>query len=78
MKMLNDNVLVTTNEEHLEQTDSGLFIPTKKKSYKRVTVVEPDKDNELSKGEVLVVPKSSGIEYEEFLIINKREIISID
>ncbi len=81
MKMLNGNILTTLPEEGMVKQENGLYIPSESKSYKEVIIVEPDKDNSVSKGDKIYLPIHAGLEVEInnecFLIANKRDIILI-
>ncbi len=81
IKMLNGNVLLKI-EDPKKETNSGLIIPSKNNvNYDIGTVVSPDVNNSLKEGDVVYIPKSSGmnveIENEKYVIVNVKQIILI-
>lgn len=79
MKMLNSNLCCVKLDSPTEKVGK-ILIPTDKKSYKRLKVVQSEEE-EVEVGKTLYVPINSGhevdIDNEVYVIVNIREIILI-
>lgn len=82
MKPIRGNIL-TTIPDHSEVEQVGsIFIPVAVKHYNKVKVVTPDTENTVKEGEVLRIPKVSGVEVDvdgkPHLIVHRSQIILIE
>ena len=80
--MMNGNVLTKAVEAETK-SKGGLYIPTSTKlAYKKLEIVETEGDvGDLKVGQVVFVAERAGVEInyegEDFMIINKRDVILI-
>ena len=79
VKMLNGNLLTVASEEKFEK-EGGIYIPTAKKNYKKLEVVEGE-DGAVEAGKSIYVNISIGtdieIEGKKYVVVNKRDVILI-
>lgn len=80
IKMLNGNLIVKEIPKE-KITSLGLILTASSIPYKKVKVVEPDKDNTLKKDEELYISQSCGVGYnyndEKCLVINLRDVVLV-
>lgn len=79
MKMLNGNICCTSLDEITEKV-GNVIVPTNKKSYRTLKVVNSDV-KEVAEGKTILVPinckNEVEIEGNKYVIVNVREIILI-
>lgn len=79
MKMLNGNLCCIALDQ-ITETEKGIILPTKNKSYKRLKVHKSDVE-QVAEGKTIYVPINCGnevkIDDSDYVIVNVREIILI-
>lgn len=76
-QMLNGNLLCQEIKKEEEKSKGGIFLPsTTKINYKKLKVISPSEKTK--EGDIVYTPVHSGIPYEEYTIINQRDILMVE